>query len=269
MRVHTPRSLLIAAVFSSSVMGLAQSAHAAAPMKLRFHFHAGQQTRYLATIQYTGLDPHFQTIVSFTEKLPYTELVSKVNTDGSAQVVYTFSSATVTTGNKSTTNQVRHASISEHLSAQGAILSSMATGIQGIVNGDLTLDPTSVTTPVLPLSAVLTGSHWTANQHLSLGSFGGFDGALHYKLTGLAAANSQKGATIQVQGTLPLNAPKGNTQLLGTAATSNTIQFDVNDGAVISAHATIAIHLTPGSTSIGGQTNRLAGKLQLTVARQS
>jgi hypothetical protein len=267
MRIPGARALLAAAACCGVALAGGPPAGAASGVLLRYQFTVGQQTPYEMVLNLSGSIPGIAPKVSLAEQVPFTQTVKKVYPDGSALVVDTFTTATVTMNGQTTTTVLTGAGVTARITTQGQVISSKVTGLQGLGGGVLSIDPTTGI-PMLPFSPVTVGSHWTAIQRISLGSFGALSGALHYKVLALDPVNGHTVATIQSKGILPLHVAQGLSQASGTATGTDDARFDATAGVLVSSHATIKVRATFGGGDAGaGQNAPITLTLHLNIDR--
>lgn len=267
MRAFRARSLLVAALCCGALIAGTGPAGAASGVLLRYHFVPGQQTHYQMVLSVSGAIPVLAPKLSIIEKIPFTQTVKTVYADGSALLVDTFTTVTVSTNGQTTTTSLTGASVIERLTARGEVVSVRSTGLQGVAGGTFNISPTSAA-PVLPVSPVMVGSHWSSDEHISLGSLGALGGQQHYKVLGLVPANGHQVATIQGRGTFPLQLAEGSMQASGTASGVSAVRFDVDAGTLLSSHITLTVHANLGTGGAGsGQATPVTLHAQLNVDR--
>lgn len=249
MRALRARTLLATALWCGAVWPGVPAAGAASGVVLRYHFAAGARAPYQMALGFSGAIPGLTSKLALSEKAAFTQTVRTVYPDGSALLVDTFTTATLTMHGQSTTTPLTGARVTERITPRGQVLQSTIAGLQSLTGGVLSVNPLSGA-PVLPASPVKVGSHWTEVQRISLGSFGALSGPLHYKVLALHPAHGHTVATIQARGVLPLQGAQGETQATGTATAVNTIQFDVDGGALLSTHTTTKVRATFGGAPI-------------------
>jgi hypothetical protein len=265
MRASGARPLLLVAACCGALVTGVGPARAASGVLLRYHFAPGQQVQYQMVLSIAGSIPVLEPKLSFTERAPFTQTAKTVSVDGSALLVDTFGTATVSMNGQTTSTSLTGASITARLTARGEVLGLQSTGMQGAGGGVFSVSPTSAT-PTLPASPVTVGSHWSSDQRIALGSLGTLHGVQHYRVLALATTSGHRVATIQGTGTFPFQLAQVGTQASGTAAGVNVAHFDVDAGALLSSHVTLAVHANLGDGGAGaGQATAVALTVHLNV----
>jgi hypothetical protein len=266
MRTLSARLFLVAACCGLALTRV-PAAGAAPSVLLRYHFIAAKHTPNQLVLDLAGTIPVMAPNLALTEVVPFTQTVQKVYPDGSALLKDSFTTATETTNGQTTTTPLTGASVTEHVAPSGQVISSKVVGLQSLTGGETNIDPTG-SAPVFPTSPVAVGSQWTAQQHISLGSFGTVGGPVHYKLVALAPVNGHMVATIQEQGVWPVSVTQGLMQVTGTATVGGSVQFDTVAGALVSNHIVTKVGATFGSGGVSaGQPAPINLTLHLNVDR--
>jgi hypothetical protein len=260
MRANRARLFLAAACCGVALAGV-PPVGAASGVLLRYHFIAGQKTQSQLVLGLAGTIPVVAPQLALAERVPFTLTVQKVYPDGSALLVDTFTTATETMNGQTTTRPLSGASVTERVTPMGQVISSKVVGLQSLAGGMLNIDPTG-SAPALPRSPVTVGSHWTAVQRISLGSFGTASGPLHYTVVALTPVKGHIVATIQERGVWPLTVTQGMLQATGTATGGGSVQFDTDAGALVSTHAVTKVSATFGG---GGVSFGQAAPINLTL----
>lgn len=271
MRVRSATFLLAIVALAGSTAPVYARTQPASATLLRYHFTMGQKSLYNLGLGLSGAIPVLAPKLQLSEQVPFTQLVTVKYPDGSAQLSYSFTSATTSLNGQTTTSTLSASSV-DRISATGKVTHIKSLGLSGQMGGVMNVDPT-VGLPQFPLSAMPVGGTWKATQTISLGSFGVLSGPLKYTLAGLATGSDKHTiATINATGVLPLTLASATLQATGNATGTEVIKFDVTSGSVVSATAHLKLAANLGARgsdqSSGSVTQPVNLDLRLNLTHQ-
>lgn len=275
-RAATGATIILALALASTTACQARPAGAAGVL-LRYKFVLGQTTSYQVTTHLTGtIDLGVATKLSSSQKVSYTQKVTKLYPDGSADLTSSFGKGTTTTNGVTAPLDASAAATTERISPNGVVRTLKTSGAPApsasSLGGSVNVSPASVS-PTFPALPISVGSTWSGAQSISASGFS-ITGSQKSKVISLTQQGGHLVALLQSTAKAPLSITQSGAQITGTARASTTTQFDTDAGLLLSIHGNVAIVATlgiPGAaadTSGNTQTSGITLNEKIDVVRQ-